>query len=730
MVRITTWNVNGIRNPFGYEPWRRNRTFNSMFDILETDIIIMQELKIQRKDLTDDMVLVPGWDCYFSLPKHKKGTTCCQAQCSSASRADYIAGYSGVGIYTRQSVCAPIRAEEGLLGVLCPPGSSTPYRERPESDSIGGYPSLARIEKMGVDPAALDAEGRCLVLEFPAFVLFGVYSPANSNGLRDDFRYGFLDMLDTRIRNLTKMGKNVILTGDLNVSRDLIDTAKAEDNMKAEGMTHDEYLSTPNRRIFNQLLFNGKVVGERDDGREEPVLYDLCREYHPNREGMYTHWEQKINARPGNFGSRIDFVLCSIKIKDWFKESNIQEGLMGSDHCPVYAVTKDKVLGMGNATQEGAENEEHHILDIMNPPGMFKDGVRLREYSTTKDIPALSGKLLTEFNKRQNIRDMFSKKPANPKPANASSILPATAILEGAADISPTQGADKGSELAGATNALFPTNGQIVHTGSLNSPEKRRASASASPTKSIKRSKSSNPAPSSNAASLAKGQQSLKGFFQTRSKVLGPNPAATTAPPLPSLTPVNGDASPSSTSPNSPADVRTKIIPPLAVPPAASASQTITSPSLVCDPGAAQQASKEGWTKLFSKRPPPRCEGHAEPCISLTTKKPGVNRGRQFWMCPRYVPSFARYVRLQKCLCSLPICKGRKHACGRIGTHNMCDECIECMLTTNAIGPSALPDKKNRAHSGAAERSSGQATGRAVIEVRVHDANGIHFRQG
>src|SRR5690242_13144807 len=74
MVRITTWNVNGIRNPFGYEPWRKNRTFSAMFDILETDIVIMQELKIQRKDLTDDMVLVPGWDCYFSLPKHKKGT--------------------------------------------------------------------------------------------------------------------------------------------------------------------------------------------------------------------------------------------------------------------------------------------------------------------------------------------------------------------------------------------------------------------------------------------------------------------------------------------------------------------------------------------------------------------------------------------------------------------------------------------------------------------------------
>lgn len=45
-----------------------------MFDILEADIVVMQEIKIQRKDLHDEMVLVPGWDVFFSLPKHKKGT--------------------------------------------------------------------------------------------------------------------------------------------------------------------------------------------------------------------------------------------------------------------------------------------------------------------------------------------------------------------------------------------------------------------------------------------------------------------------------------------------------------------------------------------------------------------------------------------------------------------------------------------------------------------------------
>lgn len=44
-----------------------------MFDVLEADIVVFQETKIQRKDLSDDMVLVPGWDCYWSLPKYKKG---------------------------------------------------------------------------------------------------------------------------------------------------------------------------------------------------------------------------------------------------------------------------------------------------------------------------------------------------------------------------------------------------------------------------------------------------------------------------------------------------------------------------------------------------------------------------------------------------------------------------------------------------------------------------------
>lgn len=545
-----------------------------MFDILEADIIIMQELKIQRKDLHDDMVMVPGWDCYFSLPKHKKG-------------------YSGVGIYTRQSVCAPIRAEEGLLGVLSSPGSPTPYRELPDDACIGGYPSPSEVADIGVDPVYLDSEGRCLVLEFPAFVIFGVYSPANSNGQRDEFRIGFLRALDIRIRKLTKMGKYVILTGDLNVSREPIDSASAEEDLRVGSL--EEYLSRPIRRIFNQLLENGNVVGERDEDREVPVLSDLCREFHPTRAGMYTHWEQKINARPGNFGSRIDFVLCSIPMRSWFSDANIQEGLMGSDHCPVYARMKDVVELRG---------EQVHILDIMNPPGMFRDGKRLRDFNPSKDLLPISGKLLPEFDKRRSIKDMFTKKPSTV--AARASTEGKLMVLNNAL---PT---DDKTEQAIPTTAheavAFLDNSATTPVSPLNSSQKRR-NFTASPAKPSKRSKPT--ATSSNSKSNGKGQQSLKSFFT-------PKPA-----------PNNANSTPE---PASQSTINSSI---QTIEETTTASPTLSNLSEL-EPFIDPEASKMSWTKLFSKKAPPLCE-HGEPCTSYTTKKPGPNCGRMFWLCTRPV---------------------------------------------------------------------------------------------
>ncbi|KAF2970695.1 hypothetical protein GQX73_g2877 [Xylaria multiplex] len=574
-IRITSWNVNGIRNPFGYQPWREKKTFEAMFDLLGADIVVMQETKIQRKDLQDDMVLVPGWDVFFSLPRHKKG-------------------YAGVAIYTRNSVCAPIRAEEGIVGVLCPPNSTIQFRDLPNDQQIGGYPQFGQLELNGnIDELTLDSEGRCVILEFPAFVLIGTYSPANRDESRDDFRLGYMKALDIRVRNLVAMGKRVIVTGDLNVIRDAKDTANLSERLRKESLTMADFFSSPSRRIFNQLLFEGNVIGTRDEGRENPVLWDLGRLFHPTREGMFTCWDTKKNTRPGNFGSRIDYVLCSGNMKSWFVDSNIQEGLMGSDHCPVFAVLNDTVQ---------VNNHEVFIKDIMNPPRVFKDGKRLREWST-KDLLPLSAKLIPEFDRRQSIKDMFFKKSTAPKVVPELSQESSTSQvddLEKLAASSTTSIVDSEppSSSAPVLSQVKPSSGTLKRIPSV-------TASSSKPQKKAKAGPSREPS--------TKGQSNLMGFF--RPKVIENE---TKKPEEQASSSTGGlDGTVETESSHTSIGSQTPDI-------SESKGDSIsTSSENVFDPIQA----KESWSKLLGKRVVPKCE-HGEDCISLVTKKAGMNRGK------------------------------------------------------------------------------------------------------
>ncbi|KAI6780590.1 DNA-like protein [Emericellopsis cladophorae] len=578
-----------------------------MFDILEADIVIIQETKIQRKDLRDDMVLVPGWDVYFSLPRHKKG-------------------YSGVAVYTRNATCAPIRAEEGVLGVLSPPKSSTSFRDLPKDQQIGGYPRPDQLSGV-VDEATLDSEGRCVILEFPAFVLLGVYSPANRDESRDDFRLGFLEALDVRIRNLVAEGKEVILTGDLNIVGSELDSSNVAESLKKNDMTVEEWQNLPSRRLFNQLVFGATVSGNRDERREQPVLWDLCRCFHPTRQGMNTCWDTKKNTRPANYGSRIDYVLCSDGLKSWFVEANIQEGLMGSDHCPVYAVVADTVA---------RTSRNIPLLDIVNPPGMFENGQRQREWGQ-KDLLPLSAKLIPEFDRRQSIRDMFTKKASNG--LNNSTQTPTTQATT-APHTSPEDSVDSdfsrvsSNELA-VESSIAKKNGPSGHaiSAAINrSPiqttaQKRSADSpgTADATTKSKRSKLI----TDNAAKnkVAPGQRTLQGFFKPKptSTKKEEDAASVTNSTVPTSPAQAALASTADTTNRSPAKTAED-----APPPRSELATPVEWHEKVFDP----IESKESWSKLLGKRVVPRCE-HDEPCISLLTKKSGVNCGRSFYICPR-----------------------------------------------------------------------------------------------
>ncbi len=553
-------------------------TRQAMFDILEADIVIMQETKIQRKDLRDDMVLVTGWDVFFSLPRHKKG-------------------YSGVAIYTRTTKCCPIRAEEGITGLLCPPKSSTPFRELPEHQRIGGYPRPDQLHA-AVDEATLDSEGRCLLLEFPAFVLIGVYCPAARDDTRVDFRLAFLNALDARVRNLIAAGKQVIVAGDLNVVGNERDTANPD-------KMHDDFLATPERRLFNQLVFGGRVFGgDRDPGRELPVMVDVCREAHHAREGMFTCWDTKKNTRPANFGSRIDYILASDGLRSSWHDANIQEGLLGSDHCPVYVSLADH-MDVGG--------ESRLVEDVMNPPDMFSMGKRCREW-TTKDLLPLSARLIPEFNRRQSIKAMFQA--AQKEEDNGPAVGTAAAG-------SPSQTPSSSSGISRPSQPVSPTplpRKRFVETSALASRSKKA------------RVPLSREASASKSGPSGRSQSTLMGFFKPKAAEQSSSSNAA------SLDSTSDDALPS------PSTTQDTITPQAIAAPDSNGGEDLDEATngqpisaLVnssTEASATDQApdvfdpiqNKESWSKLLGSRVVPRCE-HGEPCITLVTKKPGVNCG-------------------------------------------------------------------------------------------------------
>lgn len=460
-----------------------------------------------------------------------------------------------------------------------------------------------------------------MILEFPAFVLIGTYSPANRDSSRDDFRIGYLAALDARVRNLVAAGKQVILTGDLNVIRSEIDTCNLAEMLRKENISVDDWMAAPSRRILNQLVFGGDCVGARDDGRELPVLWDTCRRFYPDRHGMFTCWDTKRNTRPANNGSRIDYVLCSEGLINWVVDSNIQEGLHGSDHCPVYATLADELE---------ADGKKLYLLDRMNPEGMVEEGKRIRDWSN-KDLLPMSAKLIPEFDRRRSIRDMFMKKPAA-KPTVANS-TDASAILKDSNSGTPSAGAKELRHTGSFRDvpALQPTLSQEmrppnyvpisndgVQIHSESKPVTKRPAEASTPLKHAqKKAKTDENQISVKAKGGVMSQSSLASFFKPKAspkKTTDGENIAGVDRSTSSANPVSDDTEPDRPSSSGPSKQ--------------SATKTFDSSPTE---GAAKVFDpiqvKETWSKLqLGQRVAPKCE-HGEPCIILLTKKAGFNCG-------------------------------------------------------------------------------------------------------
>lgn len=158
-------------------------------------------------------------------------------------------------------------------------------------------------------------EGRSIILEYEKFYLVNVYVPNSQEKLkRLDYRMKWEDDIREFLTTLSSI-KPVVMCGDLNVAHREIDLKNPASNRGNAGFSDEE------RGKFGELLEAGFV--------------DTFRYLYPNKEGVYSWWSYRFNARRNNAGWRIDYFIVSESLKDKIKEATIHTEIFGSDHCPV-----------------------------------------------------------------------------------------------------------------------------------------------------------------------------------------------------------------------------------------------------------------------------------------------------------------------------------------------------------------------------------------------------------
>jgi exodeoxyribonuclease III len=172
-LKIYSWNVNGIRAV----------TRHGLIDWIEEekpDVLCIQELKAQEKDIPKEVVKIDGYYKYFNSAKKK--------------------GYSGTAILTK---IKPV----GAINYI-------------------GIPEF-------------DDEGRFLLLEFENFYLLNVYFPNTQRELK---RLAYKQEFNNAYLKFVKKFKDkpIILTGDFNVAHNEIDLKNPKQNTRNAGFTIEE----------------------------------------------------------------------------------------------------------------------------------------------------------------------------------------------------------------------------------------------------------------------------------------------------------------------------------------------------------------------------------------------------------------------------------------------------------------------------------------------------------
>ena len=172
----------------------------------------------------------------------------------------------------------------------------------------------------GINKEEHDKEGRVITLEFEDFYMVTVYTPNSQQELaRLDYRMRWEDEFGSYLSELDR-SKPVVVCGDLNVAHREIDLKNPGSNRKNAGFTDEE------RNKFTEFLGEGFI--------------DTYRYFYPDKEGVYSWWSYRFNARANNAGWRIDYFCVSERLGSRLVSADIHTKVEGSDHCPVELVMR------------------------------------------------------------------------------------------------------------------------------------------------------------------------------------------------------------------------------------------------------------------------------------------------------------------------------------------------------------------------------------------------------
>ncbi|KAG0277373.1 Class II abasic (AP) endonuclease [Linnemannia exigua] len=677
-MKFMTWNVNGIRTLTQYHPYcdDLHKNYREILDFLGADIICLQETKISRSKLDTDIALVPGYDSYWSFHRTKSG-------------------YSGVVIYIKDHIKL-LGAEEGISGILSgyipapllsrvkdiEQGSMDGDGESERDDEhLSGSNGAAGTQRLSFERTVadtmtqfpeLDSEGRGLILDFGLFVLFNLYCPNETDSQRRPFKMAYYHLLESRVRDLIARGKEVIVMGDMNVIPTELDHCDPEKWKKECG--ESDFGNTEPRIWFNAFL------------APKGPLTDLYRVFHKDERGAFTCWNTKINARPSNYGTRLDYILVTENLLPWFKSCDRQPQVVGSDHCPVVAeMAAELVLDkekeqLSVKSLEGWEEEE---VEVKVEKIALQD--ILDSYGGTTDHP-LAARFFDEFSGKQQKLSAFFKKPAASLPESGASTKPS---MTTAAAISSTHSISDNKRSAGSHTSeddnaprkkpFFSTSSPSSLPSTPLSPVTGPQSTTSTPpllravsdnipkpmTKPVVRSGSAFAAGASKKTSTAataksSGQQTMLSFFGAPAKKLSKDTTASNHHDV-SQQQKEGlsNASQQSvlSSSSEPASLESielsqeplSLSAPSAATAAPSSSTTSSSSTTIFSPQdyadwipssqdvlpftINEEKITSKWQTLFTPKTTPKCKFHNMPCTEYTVNKKGPNKGRRFYLC-------------------------------------------------------------------------------------------------